>query len=78
LGYGARQLGVDQLARRTVLLRTYTLEGTAGQHDPYVIAAIVSWMVPGKRNLAHLYSGIFAASDAQRANCVNSLPGCVS
>jgi hypothetical protein len=39
---------MDQLARRTVLLRTYTLEGTAGQHDAYVIAAIVSRMVPGK------------------------------
>ena len=28
--------------------RSYTLEGTAGQHDPHVIAAIVSRMVPGK------------------------------
>jgi hypothetical protein len=28
--------------------RSYTLEGSAGQHDPYVIAAIVSRMVPGR------------------------------
>jgi len=28
--------------------RSYTLEGTAGQHDPHVIAAIVSQMVPRK------------------------------
>ena len=28
--------------------RSYTLEGTAGQHEPRVIAAIVSKMVPGK------------------------------
>jgi len=26
--------------------RSYTLEGTAGQHDPHVIAAIVTRMVP--------------------------------
>jgi hypothetical protein len=26
--------------------RSYTLEGAAGQHDPHVIAAIVSRMVP--------------------------------
>ncbi len=29
--------------------RSYTLEGTAGQHDPHVIAAIVSRMVPAVR-----------------------------
>ena len=28
--------------------RSYTVEGTAGQHDPHVIAAIVSRMAPGK------------------------------
>jgi hypothetical protein len=28
--------------------RSYTLEGAAGQHDPHVIAAIVSRMVPGR------------------------------
>src|SRR5215510_13847104 len=28
--------------------RSYTLEGTAGQHDPHVIAAIASRMVPGR------------------------------
>ena len=28
--------------------RSYTLEGSAGQHDPHVIAAIVSRMVPRK------------------------------
>jgi hypothetical protein len=28
--------------------RSYTLEGGAGQHDPHVIAAIVSRMVPGR------------------------------
>jgi hypothetical protein len=28
--------------------RSYTLEGTAGQHDPHVIAAIVSRMVPSR------------------------------
>jgi hypothetical protein len=28
--------------------RSYTLEGTAGQHHPHVIAAIVTRMVPGR------------------------------
>jgi hypothetical protein len=28
--------------------RSYTLEGTAGQHDPAVIGTIVSKMVPGR------------------------------
>jgi hypothetical protein len=28
--------------------RSYALEGSAGQHDPHVIAAIVSRMVPGR------------------------------
>jgi hypothetical protein len=29
--------------------RSYTLEGSAGQHDPHVIAAIVLRMVPAVR-----------------------------
>ena len=29
--------------------RSYTLEGSPGQHDPYVIAAIVLRMVPAAR-----------------------------
>ena len=28
--------------------RSYTLEGTSGQHEPRVIASIVSKMVPGR------------------------------
>jgi hypothetical protein len=28
--------------------RSYTLEGTAGQHDPRIIAGIVSGMVPAR------------------------------
>jgi hypothetical protein len=28
--------------------RSYTLEGSAGQHDPHVVAAIVSRMVPAR------------------------------
>ena len=28
--------------------RSYTLEGTAGEHEPHVIAAIVSRMVPSR------------------------------
>jgi hypothetical protein len=28
--------------------RSYILEGTAGEHEPHVIAAIVSRMVPGR------------------------------
>ena len=29
--------------------RSYTLEGTAGQHEPAVVGTIVSKMVPGAR-----------------------------
>ena len=29
--------------------RSYTLEGTAGEHEPRAIAALVARMVPGKR-----------------------------
>jgi hypothetical protein len=29
--------------------RSYTLEGTAGEHEPHAIAALLARMVPGKK-----------------------------
>jgi hypothetical protein len=39
--------------------RSYALEGSAGQHDPHMIAAIVSRMVPSRLLVQLLYTFVY-------------------